>query len=832
MITKEITPIVPSEDLLIQQADLEEEMTKIGVERFRASVERAKQHGREDGTQYGKQLLDTLIDITVLGIEEFIADREAGKAGPKGAAYKNLKLFEGSYDVVAFIALRFILSGLSGRTSKATSTAGRIGRALSDEYRYREVRNQDRKFYQRLRDTADKRTAYHVKRKAVDKHIAAREMDLPERWSEKEIVHIGLLLIEIVCQYTGLVSQHTVVTGPNTTHTLITATAETKEFIAKSTALQEAMRPVYEPMIIPPIDWTSPWGGGYLTRRVRPLRLVKAFNRQYLQSLEAQDITDVCAAVNAIQKTAWAINPFILTVLEIGWEKDFSLGKIPSKYDAELPPKPFDIATNDQARLEWRTAAHAVFMENLAVASKRVSFLNGMETAKRYSLFPQIYFPYQLDFRGRIYAAPQLTPQGPDWMKALLHFSEGLPLDEEASHFLAIHVANTGAFDKIDKAPLGERVQWVYDNQADIIACAKEPFENRWWTEADSPYCFLAACREWAGWVEHGEGFVSHLPVALDGSCSGIQHFSMALADEIGGAAVNLVPSEKPADIYTLVMDRAVAKIKADAAGEGDNAPVAAQWLSSGLLSRGTFKRPTMTYGYGSGQFGFREQIEVDTLHPVYRAYKRGEGAWPFEDNGFKASLYLSGVTINAVEATVVKAAEAMRWLKKAAGVVSKEGLPVRWTTPDGFVIMQDYRESATDSIDTLLLGRRVRASVRRTLDSIDKRKQASGFPPNFVHGLDATHLRMTARRAYEDGILAVAFIHDSFGTHAANTGRFFMLLRETMVEMYEKGDVISNLHDELKGQLSAETLPLMPEPPARGTLDVTRVVDCDFAFA
>lgn len=824
--------LTPAADLIAQQAELETEMTQQGIDRFRSAIAKAKEHGREDGTVYGKSLLNGLIDTVTTGINDFMTERETGKAGRKGSIYKYLKCFEGEFDVVSFISLRILLAGLSGKSNNVQSIAGRIGRAVEDEFRYRGVREQDTKFYDRLRDEADKRSAYHVKRTVVNYHINKREMDLPDGWPEKDVVLLGLHLIETIINLTSLAERQKIEVGAKSSRVILVPTETTLKFIEDRIAASEVMRPLYEPMVIPPVDWTSPFNGGYLTRRVRPLRLVKSFNRKYLASLEAQDMTEVCEAVNAAQNTAWAVNPFILTVLEMAWEKDHSLGGIPHKYATALPPRPFDIDTNEEARKEWRSEAHLVHMENLENTSKRASFTTTINTARRYSMFDAIYFPYQLDFRGRIYAAPQLNPQGPDWMKALLQFSQGKPLDDESAPFLAIHLANTGAFNKIDKAPLEERVQWVYDNQEQIIDCAENPFDNRWWTEADSPYCFLAACREWAGWVREGCGFLSHLAVALDGSCSGIQHFSMALADEVGGAAVNLVPSEKPSDIYTLVLNRVIEQVKADAAGDGDDAVIAGAWLRSGLMSRGLTKRPTMTYGYGSNQFGFREQIFTDTLRPVHKEYKRGNAPWHFEDNGFMASVYMARIILRGVEATVLKAAEAMAWLKEVAKVVTSEGLPVRWTTPDGFLVVQNYREQQTHRIDTMLFGSRVTAQVQTDTPLVDKRKQASGFSPNYVHSLDASHLRLTVRRAAEEGIKDFALVHDSFGTHAADTGRFFALLRETMVEMYSSRDTMMRLYEEIRGQLSEENQHLLPLPPALGNLDIEAVVDCDFAFA
>jgi DNA-directed RNA polymerase, mitochondrial len=833
MTTTTINPITPEADLYAQQATLESEMTMLGIERMRAIVARAKEYGREDETVYGSALVGGLLDKVTTGIREFIATRESGKAGRKGPAYRYLKMWGDNLDVLAFIALRVIVSGLTNRPRTLSTVAGRIGRLVEDELRYTSIRVADQKFYEQLRHEADKRVGLKTKQTVVNLYVARRGGFDAEPWPEKDVLLVGMLLVEIVIQHTGMIAATSTQATAKTTETLIVPTDETRTFAEQRIALAELMRPTYEPMIVPPIDWTTPFNGGYLTRRVKPLRLVKTHSRDYLESLSGHLLDDVMEAVNIAQATAWTINPFILTILEMAWERDYSLGGVPMVGDPPLPPKPHDIETNEEARIEWRRAAHAVYRERIEVSTRRWAFTTTLNTARRYSLFPAIYFPHQLDFRGRLYAAPQLNPQGPDYMKALLQFSEGKPIDEESAPFLAIHLANTGAFGKIDKAPLEDRVAWVYENQEAILACAADPFNNRWWTEADSPYCFLAACREWAGWVETGPGFVSHLPVALDGACSGVQHFSMALADEVGGAAVNLVPSDKPADLYSLVLDKVVDDLKETAEGdEEEDAEVARQWLQSGLLNRSLVKRPTMTFGYGSGLSGFRSQIAMDTLRPTHRAYLKGEAAWPFEGDGHKAALFLARGVLSAVEGTVLKAAEAMKWLKAAAAVVTTEGLPVRWTTPDGFIVVQQYREMEGHRIDTVLLGVRRTATAAAPTQKVDRRKQATSFPPNFVHSLDATHMRLSVRRAAAEGITSFALIHDSFGTHVADTPRFFPILRETMVEMYRDKGTFPRLFDELRGQLSAKNMDKLPPIPALGNLDIEAVIDCDFAFA
>jgi DNA-directed RNA polymerase len=40
--------------------------------------------------------------------------------------------------------------------------------------------------------------------------------------------------------------------------------------------------------------------------------------------------------------------------------------------------------------------------------------------------------------------------------------------------------------------------------------------------------------------------YPSRLPVQIDGSCNGLQHYAALGRDEPGGTAVNLAPSERP----------------------------------------------------------------------------------------------------------------------------------------------------------------------------------------------------------------------------------------------------------------------------------------------
>lgn len=65
----------------------------------------------------------------------------------------------------------------------------------------------------------------------------------------------------------------------------------------------------------------------------------------------------------------------------------------------------------------------------------------------------------------------------------------------------------------------------------------------------------LATCMEISNAIRSGdpENFISHLPVHQDGSCNGLQHYAALGRDEYGGKQVNVLPSDRPEDVYAEV---------------------------------------------------------------------------------------------------------------------------------------------------------------------------------------------------------------------------------------------------------------------------------------
>jgi DNA-directed RNA polymerase len=172
-----------------------------------------------------------------------------------------------------------------------------------------------------------------------------------------------------------------------------------------------------------------------------------------------------------------------------------------------------------------------------------------------------------------------------------------------------------------------------------------------------------------------------------------------------------------------------------------------------------------------------------------------------------------------------------MDWLKEAAKVAASNELPVRWTTPAGFLAVQDYRQEEGDWVDFTVMGRRFKLLLQRTGDKLNTRKQALGISPNYVHSLDAAHLMRTVLFCAQDGMTDFAMIHDSYGCHAGHATRLRDNLREAFVEQYS-GPVLERLRDELAEQLPEELRVKLPPLPEMGTLDLELVRQSEYFFA
>ncbi len=84
--------------------------------------------------------------------------------------------------------------------------------------------------------------------------------------------------------------------------------------------------------------------------------------------------------------------------------------------------------------------------------------------------------------------------------------------------------------------------------------------------------------------------------------------------------------------------------------------------------------------------------------------------------------------------------------------------------------------------------------------------KQASAFPPNFIHSLDATHMLLTAMKCRQHGI-TFASVHDSYWSHAGSIDAMSAHIRQTFIELHSQ-DIIGDLRKEFVERYKNHRIP------------------------
>jgi DNA-directed RNA polymerase len=808
-------------------------MAGLGTERFRVRYDKNLEQDRGSQTDGGSVLVKRAIRPLAGAIEAFVDGVYSGKPGPKAVAAKLIKGMD--YNAVSLIVTRVILNRLLSKKAVGYTTLSRLVAAgLEDEARFNKFETEHRDQFRLVEDRLQKEGATDAHKRTVLAY-AMGKYDVPwDRWSGTDRLHLGFKMIELFCDTTALAE---ILTGADSADKdirvdqyVVQLTEKSAKWVEAAKLKGEELSQFFMPTIIQPKPWSGLSGGGYFSNAIRPLPLVKRPRSEHRKLLEKADLTRVYHGLNAIQNTAWQINPEVLAIMR----QLLSVGSgevgLVSLEDIPLPNKPPDIDINPDAAKAWRWAARDVHNDNYALKLARKGQVDLMDVVGRFEHEPNIYFPHNLDFRGRAYPIPALLhPQGTDVVKGLLRFSEGLPLGDDGERWLAIHGANCFG---VDKVSFDERVEWVANNEMLIRAVCNDPLGFKWWMKADSPWCFLAFCFEW-GKRDHPD-FVSHIPVALDGSCNGLQHFSAMLRDSVGGVAVNLTDSAKPQDIYQRVADVAMAKLRLiactdavvdEAQKDGKPTPFDRQrwaegWVHFGL-NRKITKRPVMVLPYGGTPRSCLKYVQ----EAVAERIKDGQDHNFGEELG-KATGFLSTVIWESIGDVVVAARDAMAWLQGVSRELSKQNRPLMWQTPSGFIAYQDIKEIATRRIKTKLNGALIYPRLPEEADNINSSKQATSISPNFVHSLDAAALFRTVIALALRGVTSFAMIHDSYGTHACNATKLSNMLRYEFVEMY-RGDVLS----DFLNMLDTEDVELKPRPPM-GTLDIKEVLRAQYFFA
>ena len=822
-----------------QTATFDTDLATYGIEKGhrqrKAQRLRLERSGDPDTT------MSSIFSGAISSVSQVISERLS--KGTSVAFRTDLK--EMDIDVISLMVLQGLYQGSLNETP-LTGIASNIGRMVANEMVWQTYKDQDSRLFKRLVNSVKREYRDAGRRSKALRKLLAKTFDESfELEFQFNADRLGVFLVGCGLRAAQAIFVPSMVVREGIRVYYLSITDEAASYLNHSREVADWAKAYMVPMVTPPVPWEAFDTGAYhdprLAAQTLLVRTRKAYQKRPIEeAIRSGHLDGLLKAVSAIQAVPLEIDEFILDVVEEALRRKVELKGFPRRTQIKLPDKP---ETDDKEVLKaYYRNLKKTKRRNKGLVGEKAVFNADMEIAHKLVGSP-FWLPHSCDFRSRVYPTAHFSHHRADHIKALIRFHNGQPLDVESAGWLAIHVANTGDFNKLSKKSFDERIAWVEDNTDRICATAKDPWSDLWWLEADCPFQFLAACREWAGWIETGPGFITSLPIGLDGSNSGLQHFSAALRSPEGGL-VSLVPSDKPTDVYQDVADLMLPLVQKDAAN-GDR--VAQVVLKNGI-TRKLVKRQVMTRFYSSEKYGFKQQIMSDTMDALAEDVMRGKlDEHPYDidgDAGFACAGYIAKKVWDAIAMVAKDANEGMKWFQDVAGLLAHEGKPMTWTTPLGLPIVHQYNEVAVKRV-TLTLGdyeipvldhkpvKQLELNVATPIPTrIKKSKAKSACAPNVIHSMDASHLLLTVLKAVEEGITDVLLIHDSFATNAAQTGRFFAIIREAMVEMYENYCPFEAIYQEAYAALSDEGRAKLPPVPQKGSLDLNAIKDSLYAFA
>lgn len=794
------------------------------------ALNREAAEGRADLPR-AQQLVASAFGVVRDNIQAAMDTRTNGKGG----------IFKGwlraiPVNVAAVIALRECISMCSTSVMKGPATvqalAIAVGKLYETEVRIAEATGVNPVYMNRITTQIGKRNsrdAHHIRGVYNKAYDAIMKTELNSSLSNTEALHLGKFGVD-ACVQAGIIQ---LVKGRGKRGNLYyyELNPEVSEFLTSYT--DKDVRGVLSvesgAMLCPPDPWTKLNDGGYLSPRrkvaapLMSLRYVRKSERDRLWKLfTAEHLPLIFKVANYLQAQPFQIHQPTFEAVNRIWKTGGGVLGVPLTTGPSKPEFPLgedwekEGASDEDMDwfLSWKRKA-AEYYDELREWRGKVREIGGFIKAVRKTQ-DHIWFPVYFDRRGRWYYRGVPNPQGSDIAKACIHLGTAKALGERGVYWLKVHIANSFGF---DKERLDKRAAWTEANWEAIERAldAPEDYPDVWGTEA--PWCMFSAAWELREAYRSGNarGYKCSIPIHMDATCSGLQHFAALLKDETAAVYVNLIDpprGEKKADIYTRVSTMALARAQIDTQEGSDTIKAnALRWLSSGV-ERGLAKKPVMTYCYSATLMGATHSVRAYVEKETPQFIVKGPEA-------FDHYQYMAKKLFKGIELSVPSAVAAMRWLKTSASSQPK-GKRMEWRAPTGFPVQHDYQDYSETRIEIKSCGIK-QVLVREYNEDTRGYAMQNAISPNFVHSLDASHLTFVAD-AMQDAGLSLVGIHDSFGTHPCDVDQMHRIIREQFVRLYS--------HPETILQNYATDVGYKGELPKLGNLDITQVIDSEFFFS
>lgn len=647
--------------------------------------------------------------------------------------------------------------------------------------------------------------------------IKFHKSDCHIKLTNKERYYLGMNLLAIL-ERAGIVSLRKFWDGPTSSPIAVSFTEEVTKGLtdAHSDFLTRA-KIRYRPMIVPPRKHTMDLSGGVHTEHLRKGMVDRGYTyfhgEDYVTEFKGSEPSvEVVDGLNLLMSTEWCVNRRVLETMEHLFKMNTRVANLPpSEIDPVLLQERQD--ADDPSEVDRiKKERSELWSEWYQKENERIRMFLRLSLARNMLAYGFFYHVYTCDFRGRAYTVTDLlSPQSGDHDRSLILFANPMMQTDRGLYWLKIHVANL--FDQ-DKESFSNRIKWVDDNINMLRSINDDPYETlSLWADdkkkKNQSFQRLAAVFE----LFRTDG-LTQLPVGMDGSCNGIQHWAAIAKDVNIGRMVNLEPSSKPNDAYGVVANM-VTELMLPLNYKD-------QWVTlflehwGGKVKRNTVKRAVMTDPYGVTTRGITDGLLND-----------GHVDWLDKPLRIPAAKELTKYVQQAMNTLLTIPNQGKMWLKSVAKIASDRQLHLEWTTPIGFKVRHQYYGKTNHVVDIRTLIFKSSVEFNEFIrDEVNGREAANGIAPNFIHSLDASHMFQVILGLGIGGCDSYSFIHDSYGVHAPLVDSLRCITQEEFVRIHSVNQ-LDVLRDQLQDYLGID----LPEVPSTGDLDIKQVLESEYFF-
>ena len=773
-----------TEKQIEDQQEFERKQISGGLHKLRSNTTKLEEKTYASATVYGSACVNSIMPDLIAFID---SKKERYKTiGARDNVLLHKHVFPAETAVQALLTCKVVFDHVFSPQQKkhsVTTIAMAIGAALEAEAQMEYYDKEAPALLATLKKNywhQAKGTEY--KRKCIQTLMHKQNITPWVAWDRTSKVKVGTFLMDCLMEVSGWFERDLQRKGRKTISVLV-PTDELIKHHDEIMRMAELFSPLAKPMLIPPRNWHALQDGGYyLNDLTRCHNFIRRTGSHLIQGEIPYDF------INKIQQVSYKLNPFIVGVAKELEERGISVGKFRPVMQHEIPPKPPEEADKEVWR-KWKTQAKIARELQAAEVRKSCRTRMTMDVVREFE-DTEYYIPWSFDYRGRAYPIPNLlTPQDTDFGKSLILFTEGAKITKKGMEWIKFQLATTYG---LDKATMQERLDWIdnAENYALVQRVWRDPVGNLAdWENADEPWLFLAACNEFCE-LHFEHRFHTHLPVAVDATCSGLQILAGLARDASTARMVNVIGSEKPQDAYATIASRSVEAIPDRLKPHWD---------------RKVTKRCVMTIPYNAKPFSNRSYIRD-----------------AFKEKGVEATKDELTQCVQAVraamEVVVPGAMSVMKWIETEISRAIKAGADeINWTTPSGFKVQQRLMKHETTQICTQLMGR-CRVNVIGAEKGVDLKHHKNATAPNLIHSLDASLLHMAVMQFNAP----IALIHDSVLCRATDMCILSTLVRKTYMRLFAEHEPLTDF---------ALAIGAEEQPPIIGDLKPEAVIDSTYFF-